>query len=411
MSEHANLPVRRSRRERLSRRLSTSWEDITRTVSLSWRGVGRRASTGWDSVTDRVSTSWGRVSDRASETWEEKSPDFDPEAWATKGRRVSLWVFAVAAGYSAAYGGTRAHAAPRVALDPIRGARLHVNAASTPARRAAEIRDERPYEARLLAHIAAYSQASWFGDWNGNVRRDVDASVDRARGDLPVLVAYNIPQRDCGQWSAGGAGDGDDYREWMRSFAKGIGDREAVVILEPDALAAMECLTPEARARRIELLRDAIDILKSESGASVYLDAGHPRWHDAEEMARRIQEVGGLLDGFALNVSNTHATELNIAYGEEISRLTGGLHFVIDTSRNGRGAPADGEWCNPRGRSLGVLPTTNTGHPLVDAYLWIKRPGESDGECNGGPAAGKWYEEYALELARNAVADGAKLGD
>jgi endoglucanase len=38
----------------------------------------------------------------------------------------------------------------------------------------------------------------------------------------------------------------------------------------------------------------------------------------------------------------------------------------------------------------------------LDALLWVKLPGESDGACNGGPAAGQWWQEIALELAANA---------
>jgi endoglucanase len=55
---------------------------------------------------------------------------------------------------------------------------------------------------------------------------------------------------------------------------------------------------------------------------------------------------------------------------------------------------------NPDGRALGSGPGTLTGHPLAVAYLWVKRPGESDGTCNGGPAAGAWWADYALGLAR-----------
>ncbi len=275
---------------------------------------------------------------------------------------------------------------PATPPDPIRGAKLYVNVASTPARRAADLSDRSPYEARLLEYIASNSQAEWFGDWNEDVRGDVDRTVDAAQSvdGIPVMVAYNIPNRDCGQWSAGGAGGLDDYRDWLGRFAEGIGNRRAVVILEPDALAALDCLTPEARVERIAMLRVAVDLLKDQTNATVYLDAGHPSWHSPQTVARRIQEVGGMLDGFALNVSNTWDTDRNIRYGEEISRLTNGLHFVVDTSRNGVGAPSDGEWCNPGGRALGQAPTTETAHPLVDAFLWIKRPGESDGECNGG---------------------------
>ena len=71
-------------------------------------------------------------------------------------------------------------------------------------------------------------------------------------------------------------------------------------------------------------------------------------------------------------------------------------HFVIDTSRNGQGpwtAPAgaypDPEvWCNPPDRGAGAVPSTTTGNALIDAYLWIKVPGECDGKCyrgTGGP--------------------------
>ncbi|MEW2037650.1 glycoside hydrolase family 6 protein, partial [Streptomyces sp. NPDC005534] len=48
----------------------------------------------------------------------------------------------------------------------------------------------------------------------------------------------------------------------------------------------------------------------------------------------------------------------------------------------------------------GENPTTKTADPLVDAYLWIKRPGESDGTCKGGPKAGEWWADYALRLAK-----------
>jgi endoglucanase len=80
---------------------------------------------------------------------------------------------------------------------------------------------------------------------------------------------------------------------------------------------------------------------------------------------------------------------------------------VIDTSRNGNGAPPGGagvnEWCNPTGRALGRAPTTSTGVAGVDAFLWVKYPGQSDGACRAGePAAGTWWPSYALALARAA---------
>ncbi len=175
------------------------------------------------------------------------------------------------------------------------------------------------------------------------------------------------------------------------------------MILEPDALAGLDCLDASARQERVTLIREAVQTLKQQ-GASVYIDAGHARWQPPAEMANRLRQAGiATADGFALNVSNFQATSLNVAYGERLSRLVGGRHFLIDTSRNGIPGTDPRYWCNPRGRALGVAPTTNTGHPLVDAFLWVKAPGESDGACGGGPPAGAWWSAYALELSRLAA--------
>jgi endoglucanase len=103
-----------------------------------------------------------------------------------------------------------------------------------------------------------------------------------------------------------------------------------------------------------------------------------------------------------LNISNFDTDAANGTYGSAISALIGNKHFVVDTSRNGNGPTSDNQWCNPSGRALGHTPTTVTGNALIDAYLWVKHPGESDGTCNGGPAAGVWWPDQALSLATNA---------
>jgi endoglucanase len=150
------------------------------------------------------------------------------------------------------------------------------------------------------------------------------------------------------------------------------------------------------------MISDAVSILKAKGNIGVYIDAGHSSWIGADEMANRLKQAGvSKADGFALNVSNFESTSSNTSYGNTISSKLSGKHFVIDTSRNGVGA--SGEWCNPSGRALGVKPTTNTGSNLIDAYLWLKTPGESDGNCNGGPSAGTWWPEYALGLASRAA--------
>jgi endoglucanase len=170
-----------------------------------------------------------------------------------------------------------------------------------------------------------------------------------------------------------------------------------VVIVEPDALAA-GCVP----ARHV---KHAVHRLAQQRRARVYVDAGHSNWQPAATMARRLRRAGiRHADGFALNVSNLQRTKALSRYGNGLSRRVG-KPFVIDTGRNGQG-PWDGreEWCNPPGRGLGARPTTRTNHPRVDAFLWIKPPGESDGECaNGrGQPAGEWWPEYALGLAQRA---------
>ena len=68
----------------------------------------------------------------------------------------------------------------------------------------------------------------------------------------------------------------------------------------------------------------------------------------------------------------------------------------------GGGLPGGARGVGDPGRALGEPPNTQTADPLVDAYLWIKSPGESDGTCKDGPAAGVWWPEYALGLAQRA---------
>jgi endoglucanase len=292
------------------------------------------------------------------------------------------------------------------AAAPFAGRRFYV-APDGPARRQADAwRTIRPADAALLDKIAAQPIAAWFDgsatDTTAAVRARVDAAT--AAGAIPVLVAYHIPQRDCGLYSAGGAGSAEAYATWIRAFAAGIAGRKAAVLLEPDGLAGMDCLSAADRARRLAILRDAVAVLTAQPGISVYLDGGHARWQPAAEMAGRLQQAGVAdAQGFALNVSNFIASGESNSYGAQVAALLGGKHFVVDTSRNGLGPSPDGDWCNPPGRALGARPTAATGVSRLDANLWIKPPGESDGPCHGGPAAGQWWADYALGLAQRAA--------
>ncbi|MFF7263635.1 glycoside hydrolase family 6 protein [Streptomyces sp. NPDC008159] len=261
-------------------------------------------------------------------------------------------------------------------------------------------------KAELIRRIAEQPTGEWIGPENPEREaKGFTEAAKKAERDA-LLVLYNIPHRDCGQYSGGGAADGDAYRAWIDGVARGIGDRPATVVLEPDAvLHVVDGCTPgEFHGERYDLLKGAIERLGALKNTKVYLDAGNAGWSEADKIAEPLKWAGvDKADGFAVNVSNFYTTEDSVRYGKQLSAKVGGKPFVIDTSRNGNGpytgGDKDEQWCNPPGRALGETPTTKTGEPLVDAYLWVKRPGESDGECKGGPKAGEWWPEYALALA------------
>lgn len=218
-----------------------------------------------------------------------------------------------------------------------------------------------------------------------------DAAV---KGELPVFVVYGIPSRDCGNFSAGGASS-QEYPLWVSAIAQGLAGQASVVILEPDSLAlSPSCGTQDATAA---FLRDAISRLAANSATTIYLDGGHSTWLKPADMAPLLTAAGvAEVRGFATNVSNYNTTRDERDYAGTLSELVGGAHYVIDTSRNGNGAT--GDFCNPPGRAVGDTPTGVDDGTAQDASLWIKNPGESDGDCNGGPPAGQWWPAQALEL-------------
>jgi endoglucanase len=362
--------------------------------------------------------------------------------------------------------------------------------------------------AALIRAMVKQPSAVWFeGGSPDEVRSSVRATMrDAARQRaVPTLVVYNIPFRDCAQFSAGGATNVEEYLAWIEGFASGIGDGRAIVILEPDGLGIIPfytdingnpewCQPPEAdpataASDRFLMLNAAVDRLNQQPNVRVYLDGTHSAWLGVGDAADRLVKAGvERAAGFFLNVSNYQFTTNLVKYGTWISKCIAGgdfvncpnqywnggpegtmiadllgpwtgvalsrfgewsdtspvpelntsaydvrfgdvvptTHFVIDTSRNGLGPwaptvayPDPQDWCNPPGRGLGPRPTSLTGTPLVDAYLWVKTPGESDGECTRGlgpagttvdpewgridPGAGEWFPEQALQLAQLAA--------
>ena len=239
--------------------------------------------------------------------------------------------------------------------------------------------------------LFAYPRGHWFCSNNKNLHKSVERFTRRVGEKVPVMVLYNIPNRDLGSFSKGGAEDSAQYLDFISKFCQGLRDKEAIVIFEPDALPHAILHGEELLAQRIQLMNDALKIIADSCiNTKVYVDVGHPRWIDAKFISKILKRVYNYR-GISINVSNFVPDHECLHYGNAI-----GKPFVIDSSRNG-GKVATTEWCNPPGRKLG-RPPEMIFDGLLDGYLWIKVPGESDGKHNGGPKAGKFWKEYALEL-------------
>jgi len=296
---------------------------------------------------------------------------------------TGVLVAALVAGTSACGGGPDRSldpGPPRVTYAPLkhpfRDARLSVDPDSEAARW------QRRTGAAWLDPITDAPQARWI-----NSPQDVAAlpellAAARRQAAVPVLVAYWIPNRGCSR-NREGAPTAADYDRWIGRLVHVLGDTRAVVVLEPDAIPA-DCFD----AARAALMARTVRRL-SAAGHAVYVDAGHARWKPTGETADRLIAAGVAdAEGFAVNVANRQSTKDSAGWGRELSDLIGNRPFVLDVSRNGIGPPPDDphrddEWCNPDHQALGPRPTTRTGLPGVDALLWIKRPGESDGQCGG----------------------------
>ncbi|MEV5888843.1 glycoside hydrolase family 6 protein [Nonomuraea fuscirosea] len=295
-----------------------------------------------------------------------------------------------------------------------RPASLYVSPLSNPARWASEHPDTDDGQAIMNA-IGSKPIFEWFGGWFPDITKAVDTYVGAAQAadKLPMLVAYNIPNRDaCAGHSAGGAGDAAGYHAWITDFAKAIGNRHAIVVLEPDAVAAAPCVADLSPPRnpddQYRMLLDATQVLRAQApNAWVYLDAANATWRTPSFMAPLLVKSGiANTRGFSVNVSNYFTTANSEQYAGALNGLLSGTvgakKYVIDTSRNGNGpytddTPGD-NWCNPPGRKLGTPPVRQTSG--AEYLFWVKVPGDSDGECGigGSIPAGQFSPDLAMAL-------------
>lgn len=287
---------------------------------------------------------------------------------------------------------------------------------------------------------------------------------------LVPFVVYNLPGRDCAAKASAGELPAtesgiqsykQDYIDPIAKLFKEYKDLRIVAIIEPDSLPNLVTnadvkTCPTSTPYYKEGVAYAVTKL-SLPNTALYLDIAHGGWLGWENNRRKAASVyaevlkmaGGSkkIRGFASNVSNYSPTQIvgvdgngpmeGSFYGYNPARdeLTfaklmadsmaevgiENRHFLIDTSRNGQivTRKTRGSWCNVDGAGIGRRPEVNPSVG-IDAFVWVKPPGESDGiskageprfdpDCAvsdakmGAPQAGEWFHDAFEMLVKNAV--------
>src|SRR5258706_11164414 len=192
------------------------------------------------------------------------------------------------------------------------------------------------------------------------------------------------------------------YEKWVNGFAAGLGDRPAVVILEPDALAQLNgCPDNARRQARLQMLSYAVKTLQTTSD-QVYLDAGHSNWVPAGQVAARPRAADVAQGcGFARNVSNFDATGREIGYATELDRDLGmAKRFVVDTSRNGK-VSAGGRVHRAGGSISRALPGAGGG--ALASQLFIDSHAQA-ANWGRGPPRDPRGQEIGQRIANQPIA-------
>jgi cellulose 1,4-beta-cellobiosidase len=325
-----------------------------------------------------------------------------------------------------------------------------------------------PDEAEKIRKVATYPTAVWLDSIKavGNLKGWLDEAKkqqdETKKPTLTMVVVYDLPNRDCSAAASAGelkvAQNGEaryksEFIDPITAEFKAHPDQPIVVILEPDSLGnlATNMAIPFCQEARSAYKNGVVYAIKQFAlpNVSVYLDAAHSGWLGWDDNRAKIGKIfktvlndaggPGMIRGFALNIANyTHLSNRDGAVLEPTNPCPNELTYaktlgktlelygfkdhgyIIDTSRNGKGniRAKWGSWCNVHGAGLGERPTVEPV-PGIDAYFWVKPPGESDGVADpkaprydemcggpdaakGAPQAGQWFESYFLDLVRNA---------
>ena len=225
----------------------------------------------------------------------------------------------------------------------------------------------------------------------------------RGRGDkLPVLVAYNIPGRDaCGGHSGGGAGSPGAYRTWISAFAAGIGNPPGRRGHRAGLAGRLQLHDRSADRRpRNGMLTYADRTVPARApNTKAYLDGGNAGWvaagarwpaawtRPASQRARLLAQRVQL--PLHRGVDDATATRQHRA-------ARPGYKGVRGRHQPQRQRPQR-RVVQPRRPQAGHAPASGGGAEML---LWVKIPGDSDGNCGTAPGtpAGTFDPELAYGL-------------
>lgn len=302
--------------------------------------------------------------------------------------------------------------------DPLQFVNWYVFGTQTPAGRASiTYRKSHPNWARA-AHVIAFTPGSMsyrYWMWSlpaSTLAKVVEMQLADDQQSQPnttiALSTYSLVHGKCQNPSA----IASRYENWISQLAAGIGNFRVVIYLEEDALLTNRCVSRAQRSVRENLIAYAVRALEADPHVVVYIDAGAS---DALISPRQMANMLRASDvaqaqGFAVNATHFQWTTTEVHWGQQISALLGGAHFVVQTDSNGRGPLLNKhpitqgieDLCNPPGRALGPL-SWRTGYEYVDGFLWLNNAGNSGGRCQGGPPVPDFWPAYAAGLVQRRV--------
>ncbi len=303
--------------------------------------------------------------------------------------------------------------------DPLQGVKFYVPGASSAAGLAAQSASSNgnSASAHALSVLAAAPTGFRFWFWNtpadpsGNIARFLETAQQRQPGTTVQLTTYSLVHGACG--SDISPAFVARYQNWIRGYARGIGNFHVLLFFEIDSLITSPCMSSYGRrVRFVDELAYGIRTLEQDPHVVIYVDAGAADALPWKVAVRDLREAGvQYAQGFFLNATHFDWTTSELAYGQKIAKALGGVHFVINTGENGRGPlrsaniEQDGMevLCNPPGRGLGPW-TTSTGYKWADGFIWMSTPGVSGGACRpGAPPTATFWPAYAVSLVENAV--------